>query len=175
MLQSNLTIYYRARSKGDNMFGSVRPSVCICSPAWTVWPLTCILHYAHAAEWSIYGLGLQSAKENHHDTWHTVQDLCAFVSGHETFAIKCCTQRSGAFNLKYTYTMYTKFYICRWTEKTVIESYPLAVYHKSFWKTFNSYPAVNYIILQVTWAQYIGLNVMSCPIQFYISLLNVKG
>ena len=39
-----------------------------------------ILHYAHAAEWSIYGIGLPSAKENRHDTWNTVQDLCVFVN-----------------------------------------------------------------------------------------------
>ncbi len=42
--------FYRPRSKGDNTFGSVRPSVrpsvcpfaCMRSPAWTVWPLTLI-------------------------------------------------------------------------------------------------------------------------------------
>ncbi len=32
--------HYGPRSKGGNKFGSVRPSVCLCSPAWTVWPLT---------------------------------------------------------------------------------------------------------------------------------------
>ena len=58
-----------------------------------------ILHYAHPAEWSIYGLGLLSAKENHQDTWNTVQDFCVFVSNRETFAIKSCAQQSGAFNL----------------------------------------------------------------------------
>ncbi len=44
------------------MFGSVRPSVhlSVC--------LLCILHYMHGVEWSIYGLGLLSAKENNHDT-----------------------------------------------------------------------------------------------------------
>ena len=51
----------------------------------------------HAAEWLIYGLGLPSAKENHHDTWNTVQDLCLFVSNQEMFAIKRCAQQSGAF------------------------------------------------------------------------------
>ncbi len=54
-----------------------------------------------AAEWSIYELGLLSAKENHDDTWNTVQDLCLFVSNHgnqETFPIKSCVQRSRAFN-----------------------------------------------------------------------------
>ncbi len=49
-------------------------------------------------EWSIYGLGLPSAKENHHDMWNTAQDLCLFVSNQEMFAIKSCAQRSGAFN-----------------------------------------------------------------------------
>ena len=52
----------------------------------------------HGAEWSKYGLGLPSAKENHHDTWNTAQDFCLFVSNQETFAIKSCVQWSGAFN-----------------------------------------------------------------------------
>ena len=59
---------------GDNTFGSVRPSVR--------------LHYACGVEWSMYGLGLPSAKENLHDTWNAAQDLCLFVSNQETFAIK---------------------------------------------------------------------------------------
>ncbi len=46
----------------------------------------------------IYGLGLPSAKKNHHDTWNTVQDLCAFVSNQETFTTKRCAQRLRAFN-----------------------------------------------------------------------------
>ncbi len=49
--------------------------------------------------WSIYGLGLPSAKENDHDTWNIVQDLCVFVSNQETFAIKSCMQRLRAFNV----------------------------------------------------------------------------
>ncbi len=57
------------------------------------------LHYACGAEWSIYGLGLLSAKENCHDTWNTAKDLCLFVSNQETLAIKSCAQRSGAFNV----------------------------------------------------------------------------
>ncbi len=56
-----------------------------------------ILHYAHAAEWSIYGLGLPSAKENHHDTWNTVQDLYVFVSNQVTFAIKELRPAVGGF------------------------------------------------------------------------------
>ncbi len=55
-------------------------------------------HYARVAEWLIYGLGLPSASENHHDTWDTVQDPCVFVSNQETFAIKSCVQRLRAFN-----------------------------------------------------------------------------
>ena len=54
----------------------------------------------HDAEWSIYGPGLPSANKNHHDTWNTAKDLCLFVSNQETFAIKSCAQRSGAFNYK---------------------------------------------------------------------------
>ena len=69
----------------------------------------CILHYMHGAEWSIYGLGLPSAKENHHDTWNTAQDLCLLVSNQETFAIKSCAQQQGAFNnvedLVYSYKL----------------------------------------------------------------------
>ncbi len=49
----------------------------------------------------MYGLGLPCAKENHHDTWNTVQDLCVFVSNQETFAIKSCAQLSRAFNSMY--------------------------------------------------------------------------
>ena len=44
--------------------------------------------YACGVEWSIYGLGVPSAKENLHDTWNTAQDLCLFVSNQEMFAIK---------------------------------------------------------------------------------------
>ncbi len=49
-----------------------------------IWCKGHILHYGHAAEWLIYGLGLPSAKENHHDTWNTVQ---AFYSGWYTFKL----------------------------------------------------------------------------------------
>ncbi len=59
---------------------SVRPSVC-------------------AAEWSIYGLGLLSAKENH--MTHGIQSkitVCLSVFK-KRFVIKSCAQRSGAFNL----------------------------------------------------------------------------
>ncbi len=77
---------------------SVRPSVrlfvCLLVGALLFEPL----HYACGAEWSIYGLGLPSAKENHHDTWNTAQDLWFFFSNNEMFAIKGCAQRSGAFN-----------------------------------------------------------------------------
>ena len=38
------------------------------------------------------------SKENHHDTWNTVQDFCVFVSNQETFAIENCMQRLRAFN-----------------------------------------------------------------------------
>ena len=52
-----------------------------------------------AAEWLIYGLSLPSAKENHHNTWNTIQDLCVFVSNQEMFTINSCAQRLGAFKL----------------------------------------------------------------------------
>ncbi len=58
-------------------------------------------HYVHAAERSIYGLVLPSPKENYHDTWNAVQDLCVFVNNQGTFAIESCVQRSRAFNLHY--------------------------------------------------------------------------
>ncbi len=83
------------RSKRDNTFGSVRLSICLCT-------LSCFVGLEYefcGAEWSIYGLSLPSAKENHHDTWNTAQDLCLFVSNQETFVIKSCAHRSGAFNL----------------------------------------------------------------------------
>ncbi len=35
--------------------------------------------YMHGLEWSIHGLSLPSAKENHHDTWNRAQDLCLSV------------------------------------------------------------------------------------------------
>ena len=53
----------------------------------------CILHYACAAKWSIYGLGLPSAKENHRDTWNTVQDLCVFISNQDS--LRSRTAHSG--------------------------------------------------------------------------------
>ncbi len=36
-------IYYRPRSEGDNVLGSVRPFfvfMCLCSYGWTIWPTT---------------------------------------------------------------------------------------------------------------------------------------
>ncbi len=46
MFNISIRDHYRPRSEGDNVLGSVRPSVCqfVCptSPAWTVWPLTLI-------------------------------------------------------------------------------------------------------------------------------------
>ncbi len=56
------------------LVASVRPSVC--------------QHYASGAEWSIYGLGVPSAKQHHHDTLNTVQDLCVFVSNKGKFGIQ---------------------------------------------------------------------------------------
>ncbi len=71
------------------LVASVCPPVC---------PSTlCILHYVLAAEWSIYGLGVPSAKEKHHDTWNTAQDLCGFVSNQGTFAIKELRAAVGGF------------------------------------------------------------------------------
>ncbi len=71
----------------------------------------CDLRYACGAEGSIYGLGLPSAKENHHDTWNTAQELCLFVSNQETFTIKSCAQRSGAFNLNRKWVYMSVFLI----------------------------------------------------------------
>ncbi len=81
------------------------------STYFVCWPRICILHYAHAADWSIYGLGLPSAKENHHDTWHTVQDLCVFVNNQGTFAIKSCVQRLRAFNFVLMHVFWQKWQI----------------------------------------------------------------
>ena len=44
--------------------------------------------------------GLSNAKENHHNTRNTVQDLSVFVSNQETFAIKSCAQPASAFNFR---------------------------------------------------------------------------
>ncbi len=54
-------------------------------------------HYTHGTEWLIYGLGLSSAEENHHDTWNTAQDLCLVVNNQETVAIKELCAAVGGF------------------------------------------------------------------------------
>ncbi len=65
---------YRPRSKGDNTFGSICPSVYPSIRQRS--------HgYVHAAEWSIYGLGV----------------LCVFVSNQGTFAIKELRAAVGGF------------------------------------------------------------------------------
>ncbi len=48
-------------------------------------------------EWLIYELDLPDAKENHQDTWNTVQDLCLFVSNQGMFTIKNCAVVEDSF------------------------------------------------------------------------------